>query len=776
MRPPASFLPAALAALAVALGAAPGGARPDGVRFDASARDRLVLSTSSYRLTLAKRTGKVLSLVDPSTGAQLVDGENGCLWGAVLDGDPSYLGGCSYAPRGASRFTYRWSPRGSTLTLAYRSDPGARRRIDVVVGVTAAPSWLDLRLTLENHTGGTLRSVTFPADLAAPVAGVQAGYAPKFLPGVRLSPGFFSRVGSDITTYPSRWAFADYLAFDAGGGHLALSAVNPSPAPLAPVDLGFTHTAAPGACSGPTFCIVHGFDTWIADGATWTTPTVRIRLGESVEQSIAGYRADNGIDAYPSLADKVGARLPTLARAPLLKADLWKGLRPFKEWMSDLERLPSPMLLHPVAFTLHGHDENDPDFLPPDPIWGTTADFAGMVAEAHSLGSLVMPYLNVSWWNVNSPTVRNLPSPLTPKDIAVLDEQGNPVIDHYNGHVGYTVSPYVPFVRSRAASLIQQFGTEVPADCLFFDQVGARPWRRDLNPAEPSPLSYYDGWLALFAPYADRCVMSEDGWDRLAQTFSGFLGSVASIAPLDETPDDMWGAGNWQPYPLADWLLHDKVLLYQHDLYDGSMVTDIGALSFDVTFGFQLSYEWSGWDKTLDSPWLPLVGAFQSALGPHYAGQPLSSWRDVAPGVSESVFGDLTVTSNLDGTAAYDAGGYGLPAQGFLARTADGTLVAGAFAGSFDGYPLSPGTHYLVVERSADTVTVRQPVGASTTVAVDPPTGWTAGRPPTAQAYDDAGAPHGGPIAVSVQGGKLVFDCPGTAGGEQDLTVRISVG
>ncbi len=32
----------------------------------------------------------------------------------------------------------------------------------------------------------------------------------------------------------------------------------------------------------------------------------------------------------------------------------------------------------------------DPDFLPPDPRWGTTADFAAFVAQAHAHGDLVI--------------------------------------------------------------------------------------------------------------------------------------------------------------------------------------------------------------------------------------------------------------------------------------------------------------------------------------------------------------------------------------------------
>ena len=139
-------------------------------------------------------------------------------------------------------------------------------------------------------------------------------------------------------------------------------------------------------------------------------------------------------------------------------------LKPFREWAEDLRRLPSPALLHPVAFQAGGHDESDPDFLPPDPRWGTSAEFASVVEAAHALEQLVMPYLNVSWWSDDSPTMRTLPSPLRPSDIAVIDEKGRPVVDAYGPKSGIVVSPRVPFVRSRVARLMQEWRTDVPAD------------------------------------------------------------------------------------------------------------------------------------------------------------------------------------------------------------------------------------------------------------------------------------------------------------------------
>jgi len=239
-------------------------------------------------------------------------------------------------------------------------------------------------------------------------------------------------------------------------------------------------------------------------------------------------------------------------------------------------------------------------------------------------------------------------------------------------------------------------GQDVPVDCVFLDQIGARPWLRDFNPASPTPLAYDDGWLSLIAPYRDRCLMVEDGWDRLAQTCAGFHGGLLLMDRESDSPNTDWGTGNWEPYPLADWLLHDKVLLYQHDLYEGTMTADLDVLTWNVAFGFQLSYRWDGVDGTLSSPWLQAVGAFQRTLGPLYAGKALDAFEEPAPGVTVSTFGNLTVLANWT-SAPYAADGFGVAPGGFLARGPG--LVAGAFSGSFEGAPLSSGTHLIVADQ-----------------------------------------------------------------------------
>ncbi|MHB8469144.1 MAG: DUF6259 domain-containing protein [Gaiellaceae bacterium] len=732
---------AAVTAFSVAALSLFAGAAGPGVAF--SARDgRLVLAAPGYRLTLSATNGRVIALAD-TAGTRLLEGSYGCLWGVNPNHHASRLGGCSFTPSGPRRFSYRWDARAATLTLTYR----AAALGSAVVTVHAGATSFDLRLVLANR-GPVRDEVRFPDGLAGDTGTVAAGYVPEVLPGVRLKPAFFSRIDNTVQIYPSRWAFADYLALDVGRGHVALYSVNKGP--IAPLQLGFLHLAPRAPCSRRVYCVIHEFETWIETGATWTSPIVRVRVGDTAQQSILAYRSENGIGAYPSLAAKLGSRLGTFARAPLLKADVPR-LEPFATWGPALRALPSPVLVHPVAYQTGGHDNGDPDFLPPDPRWGTTADFAAMIAQAHARGDVVMPYANVSWWDPTSPTMQ---SPQA-KNVAVLDQNGKEETVAYGAHVGVVVSPYAPYVKQRVAQEVAQLTSDLPSDCVFFDQLGARPWLRDFNAASPSPLAYDDGWIALLAPYAGRCLMVEDGWDRLARDFVGFNGGLLMMERELGLPDTFFGAGDWEPYPLADWLFHDKVLMYEHDLYPGTMATDGEVLAWNMAFGLVGSFEWKLGDE--NDPWLALVARLQEDLGPHYAGVPLKSYAQLAPGVTRSVFGDLTVAANLS-TQTYD----GIAADAFRASTADGSIVAGGYAGG----AFSPGVHWLIEERDASGVTVRQPVGGDTPVTVR-----ASGTTATALAADGTVL---GTVPAASTGGSVAFEYAGTLGGRPVAAYRLA--
>jgi len=222
-------------------------------------------------------------------------------------------------------------------------------------------------------------------------------------------------------------------------------------------------------------------------------------------------------------------------------------------------------------------------------------------------------------------------------------------------------------------------------------------------------------------------------------------------------------------------LLHDKVLMYQHDLAEQTMTTDHPTLTFNVAFGFMLSYSWDGATDSVDSPWLDVAASYQHALGPYSAGQPLQLYKSVAPHVTETGYPNLSVLANWSGSDGYTTSGFGIAPNGFLARSGDGAVVAGTFSGTFDGFALSPGSHDLVVTWTSSAVTVHQPLGTETAISVRPPSSWQAGAPLQAVALARDGSVLG-PISGAVQSGRFVFTCAGSQPGLPAPTYRIRAG
>jgi len=198
-------------------------------------------------------------------------------------------------------------------------------------------------------------------------------------------------------------------------------------------------------------------------------------------------------------------------------------------------------------------------------------------------------------------------------------------------------------------------------------------------------------------------------------------------------------------------------------------------LTWNMAFGLISSYGWNDLLDSLASPWLDVVGSLQRVLGPHYAGVRLTGYRDVAPQVTESTFGDLVVLANWDSTAGHAADQYGISPNGFLARTRDDRLLAGAFEDTFDGLALAEGTHYLIVERDEASVTVRQPLGPDTNLAIEPPLSWSPGRTLQATAI----APDGevvGAVTGELRDGRFVFRYVGELNDQPVAAYRITVG
>lgn len=731
-----TWVPKWVTAAVVLLAAHVAGTSP--VTFDDRAPDRVSLTTDMYELCLAKSNGAVLALRDRTVGVPLTLGSrDGCLWGALFDGAPPdqrWMGGCSFAAGWGNSFTYSWDAASSTLTLSYRAAANATQKVNATVAITAwAANYFDMRISIENRWGFDLTQVQFPLEWIFSDDEVEAAYMPFQLPGVRLRARFLSGPCYTVNTYPGLFAFADYLALDMGAGRLAMYTVAPS-GPIAPVALGFVDDDEK---TPHTFRAVHVFQTLSPNGSVYLSPTVRVRVGEPPSASVRAYRVDNRIDAYRSVRDKLGPWFDTIVLSPLVLADWgWFFQKPFRSGIGDLGKIAVPAIFHIVNTTPGGFDHSYPDFLPPDPRWGSTEDLAALAAAARARGLVFMPYTNPTWWNPDSPTLQNLPAPLGLADIAALDAQRQPVYEAYgappNANGGFVVCPHVPFVKERVADMIAAWRTEVPADLVFVDQIGARPWLRDYNPAAPNTLSYSQGWLEFVARHADRSLMTEDGWDRLAAWMVGFCGSplTATTSFGPGTPrygeggsgNRVLGPGAWDPYPLAGWLLHDKVLTYQHNLEKVATATALQAITWNLAFGNMMSYLWPGLTSPYPQPGperMRLAHLLQRLVAARYAGRLLDDFAYLTPDVTVSSWSDLQVIANWSDNESFELAGTSIVAGGYLARTVDGAVFAVAAADRFNGEPLSEGTHLLVVERSPATIRVHQPEGADGDLLID---------------------------------------------------------
>ena len=719
---------------------------PDGgtIYFDDSQPDVLVLGNPYYEVRFRKSNGAIAAIIDKSNGGNVTLGSRWeCLWGASFEGgNPDYVGGCHYTASGPARFSYAWHPETLTLVLTFTPDPAKLHQAEARVEVRpSTEQWFDMQMAITSRWGRVLRDALFPSDLVFSAAAIKEATLPV-LPGVSLSPSFFAEKQDFVRQYPG-WpgVFADLVYLRTTGGELAIySLPEPEPARVRPTYLGFIHDDEYVADSTIYY---HTFGIRLEDGGTWVSPWVRFLVGESAFDTALAFREHAGLAQFPSLREKLGATYAQVSRSPLYKADTVQLGRPFAEYADLLDAIPDPGILHPVAYQPGGHDENYPDFLPPETRWGTTADMAAMFRAAQGRGFLVMPYTNPTWWDDESPTLAPVLQGMVPgvtiTDVAAIEPQGRPITETYGGHFGYVVSPWAPFVQNRLTQLSHEMTVDLPSDFVFEDQIGARAWRYDYNRFAPDHLAYMDGWLAHTRTYSPTLLMTEMGYDRLAATEVGFHGSVLLPEMTENLPD-------WRPVPWAPLMLRDKVLFYQHDLAPQTFTHNKTVLGWNLAMGYMLSYDLfaSEYGGGITGDWLDVVGAFQRLVLSRYADAPVTGFTtiqaggDTGPIATQTGFGACSALANWDDARPFPMGAYVLPARGALVQCEpgpgiEGGLVAGVFT-NYRGQELSPDDHYLIEERGRNGTTVRQLKGADTPLVVAYPLGVPAGQTVNAEA------------------------------------------
>ncbi|WP_027088076.1 discoidin domain-containing protein [Cohnella panacarvi] len=712
-----------------------------GGRANASMAKRdglLVISNSDYEIAFDASHGGVSYIKDKNAEGSLTHGNReGALWWAIMNDDTSV------SSAKTTDFTYDWNGKKSELTFRYggsvqvdiKTRFGDDRRIYMNAGVL-------------NGSDLTIKSFRFPYELKVEVDGVKDAMLPM-LPGAKLKNAFFKDSNSFSDQYPGVM-FASYLAMRTNAGSMAVYDIGGSITPL--TEIGYkSQTNDKGKTA-----FVHSYRTWIESKAEWKSPDVVLEIGGDYPSSIASYRKLNAIDKYRTLGDKLGEDADVYFQLPLYKTDIsaikdadWSNLT-----SNFIDKMNYPGMIHLVGFQTGGHDENYPDFIPPDPRWGSSATFEQFVKRAKDKGNRIVPYTNMSWWGKSSPTLANLPAGTTLESLVVQKENKTIASESYGMHEGYVVNPADPFFLRRTGEEHDKLINVAGFDGVFEDQWGIRnsPYvYNDARPAGTDPSTAYFAGVRQYFDALKHRIYIEDGTDVLADDSIGFMGATYLWDLLGYRKNT---AIYTDYYPLAGMLFRDKVMQYQHNLAGETMTDDQDLLRWNVAMGYNLSADFY---NGVSSPWVDAVGVFQKFVLSRYADSLAQGFEQVAPAVTRTDFGTHRATANwdtkqpyaLDAETTLSAGGFDIVAE-------DGAVRAGNYS-RYNGFDLDIGEHDLVEARGEDSIRVYQPIGSDTTLKIKKGDGWPFA---SAAAYEADGTKIA-ELRVKNEGDYAIFDYVG---------------
>ena len=668
-------------------------------------QDETVMTVTGPRYTarLALPQGALLSLRDQVAGQDICLGTSSDkLWVAHFVGRNGVASG-DYA---AKEVRWSWDAAKQALTILYPAS-GDKRPAVRAQWQFSDQAWLDLSLTVDNQTGCVLRGVE--NTLRLPAATLESAILPV-LPGIQLQRKFFTdRREWRHGQYPRALVFADYAHFRADRATLTTF-------PILNRDL--TQVARRELFpDDDAYVWRHSFELAEPSGTAWTSPRLRLRVGDSEADGALAFRDDTGLALVPSLREKLGPRydrvvssLSTKAGAEWMMSDFRLTLADQAGYSRIWQGLPGPALLFITGWSRGGFDESNPDIFPVDPKLGTDEQWKQAFQSASAAGHLNMPYLNHTFWNVDSETVKSM----DPKEFASYRADGKPLLEKYGNekkpHAGYATCPYAPATKARIARVFEELSQKMPVDLIWEDQIGAR-FSPDYNPHSPNPLWHAQGWLEHTRTYAKLGLMTEFGYDRMVETHVGFQGNylLAEQQHWGDFGPKYWGEDTWRIWPVASMMARDKVMFYNAP--DNPCVSK-KVLTWSLAMGQMLSWALTG--NQFRTPWHFTADAFQRHVVARYADQRLQDFAVLPDGITRSNFGDYTVWANESPDQEWQApAGPRLAPGGCWVTDRKGSLSAGIFT-AFNGQPLTAGEHYLIVETRDDGLTVRHLQGPDT--------------------------------------------------------------
>ncbi len=433
------------------------------------------------------------------------------------------------------------------------------------------------------------------------------------------------------------------------------------------------------------------FSTFVAKGQSWQAPIVRLQVGEKPENTLRTYGQLNGIRRR--LSEKMSPELLAKFKRAVLVRLTASGQKRVWQHIDALPYLPVPSIVHFTEYLPLGFDRPYPIHFPPADWYGTPKDLSEFFRRAKTMGHLVMPYTNPTWFPDQSPIWQREPNA---KDALALDLNGQPYRESYTPESGYGICFWHPLVQRYNRETVRLFTQDYPVDILFQDQCGARRWRYDTNPFSPNPYAYTEGILSMVAEDSQKVPLStEGGWDLVAEYQVQLCGMAFGIVPT--TPRPSWhqllreriSPNLWRVFPVAQILVHDKVMMNMHNL--GAGVNDDEDLAWVLGLGFGLQYRMSATALINDEvrerqkvrEWLKWLSVLQKTVCARHIGEPLDDFeheRDDANlgeedgGVMRAVYGSLKIVANLNSKAMKEGENILAP-YGFLATAPN--LVAG---------------------------------------------------------------------------------------------------
>ncbi len=655
--------------------------------------------------------------------------------------------------------THRFSVNTFPFQLIYDYEENDQDLQLIVEVVALDAQRFDLKARLTNNTGQAIRTVSVPHKLAFETDAIERSLFP-IQEGLTLLPAFYEDQRSTMIARPPM--FADVLAYEGNTGHLAVHMIQDSryqsdllPGHGAEAPLFQPNNIGTGGVGDEGY---FQFDmvTYIPDGAQWHAGTMRVSVNRDFREIAHDYRVDNGIDHYPSLRAKLDPfdAFEMLAQSPILAVEMYKSVEWQKVFLGQgwysiqtdwLDRIPEPGVLHLTHWQKgrdwydydhenHKVEDDHPEALP---IWwdryGNEESFLGLLNALETREFLTMPFTNWSVWNTYDPETLEIPELAdTPAATTKLRGTDYPFIEYK----GYMVKPWRAEVQDRNTRMFETYTNVYPQDLMFVDMTGERSWRYiRMDDGETISAGAYtqavineNVRLRAFKP-----LFTEGVFDQIGNSMTGYAQTLQQkfwnqiLAHL--------GTENthWVTYPFAADVLHDKVAFYQHDLNLEVWPAEDRA--------FATYYALTGYNYIIDvtkhlnedEEQIWAMDAIQKSVNARTFGAPLLEVETLTDNhaIRRTAWGEadnpLEIIANFDvdgQETVYALDGFGIAPDGFLARDASNSVIAGVFEEQFNGQRLSVGTHWLTVEFDERQIEIKHPIGARTTLTLERPAAW----------------------------------------------------